>query len=69
MPESLYMLLALAAMLEWPLFNGDIPTAYVWANIPNDLEIFVEHLRGYEDNANSDCQYLEPCGREHWIRN
>jgi hypothetical protein len=54
MPESLYMLLTLAAMSERPLYNGDIPTAYVRANIPDDMEVFVEQPRGYEENTNSD---------------
>lgn len=54
MSESLYLLLALAAMYELPLYNGDIPTAYVRADIPNDMEIYVEQPQGYVDAEKPD---------------
>jgi histone deacetylase 1/2 len=48
MPESLQMLIALAVSSDLVLYNGDIPTAYVRANIPEHMHIYVEQPQGYE---------------------
>jgi hypothetical protein len=49
MSESIYLLIVLAVMNDLPLYNGDIPTAYVRANIPDDVEVYVEQPKGYEE--------------------
>jgi len=43
------MFFAIASVFGYPIYNGDIPTAYVKAKIPEDINVYMEQPDGYTE--------------------
>jgi len=48
---TIQIMIALSSLYGMEIFNGDIPSAYMCANIDDDMEYFLEQPPGYSDGT------------------